>query len=90
MSANQRAKISPVRARTARDHFYNEQPSRFRLYRTMRLAKLFDVNATTIWRWKNNGTLPPPDVKMPGFEAWTEEQIQGVIKQRRQETTDAE
>jgi len=87
MSQRQRAK------KTARDHLgprrselaqqrkaaRDLQPNPMRLYRTYRLARLFDVDPATIWRWKQEGILPPPAVKFPGFEAWTEQQIAGVI-----------
>ena len=64
---------------------FNHTPYPFRLYRVGRVAKLFDVDKSTVWRWKKTGVLPPPAAIFPGFEAWTEEQIQEVIKRHRQE-----
>ena len=72
-------------AKHARISNYRANP--YQLYRVGRLAKLFDVDESTIWRWKQNGVLPPPAAKFPGFEAWTEQQIQQVIKRRRSEGT---
>jgi predicted DNA-binding transcriptional regulator AlpA len=49
-----------------------------RLYRTVRLAKLWDVDPATIWRWRKRGVLPPP-VHVGGITGWTEEQLKTVI-----------
>jgi predicted DNA-binding transcriptional regulator AlpA len=49
-----------------------------RLYRTVRLAKLWDVDPATIWRWRQQGILPPP-VHVGGITGWTEEQLKTVI-----------
>lgn len=60
-----------------------QRPNPFRLYRTERLAELFDVDPSTIWRWRKSGELPPP-VEIGGVHGWTEEQLREVIERRRQ------
>ncbi len=49
-----------------------------RLYRTLRLAKLWDVDPATIWRWRQQGILPPP-VHVGGITGWTEGQLKAVM-----------
>jgi len=49
-----------------------------RLYRTLRLAKLWDVDPATIWRWRQQGILPAP-VRVGGVTGWTEEQLKSVM-----------
>ena len=81
------AKMSRV-AITRIDLDYQAHP--LRLYRSSRLAKLFGVDESTIWRWKQSGVLPPPAAKFPGFEAWTEEQLVDRVRQARGEAEDAD
>jgi predicted DNA-binding transcriptional regulator AlpA len=54
-----------------------------RLYRPGRLARLFDVHMTTIWRWQQNGTLPPPVEISPGIRGWPEGQIRELMEKRQ-------
>lgn len=49
-----------------------------RLFRPTRLARLLGVDASTIWRWRRDGVLPPP-VEVGGITGWTEEQIREVL-----------
>jgi predicted DNA-binding transcriptional regulator AlpA len=84
-----RNRSTPSRSKPDRPPHARGEPHPYRLYRVTRLAALFDVDYSTIWRWKKSGVLPPPAVQFPGFEAWTEEQIKQVIEQRRQEAADA-
>ena len=50
-----------------------------RLYRTHRLAELFDVNPSTIWKWRKRGILPEP-ICFGGVHAWTEPQLEALFK----------
>jgi hypothetical protein len=74
------------RHRRRRDEHFSA--SRFRLYRTYRLAELFDVHPATIWRWRQTGVLPEPAAKIGGIEAWTDAQIAPLIEQRPTEAGD--
>jgi hypothetical protein len=74
------------RQRRRRDAHFSA--SRFRLYRTYRLAELFDVHPATIWRWRKLGILPEPAAKIGGIEAWTDAQIAPLIEQRPTEAGD--
>jgi predicted DNA-binding transcriptional regulator AlpA len=65
----------------ARNPQPNFQPHPFRIYRTERLAELFDVDRATIWRWRINGTLPP-FVEIGGIRGLTEQQLGEVMRQR--------
>jgi len=58
------------------------KPSPFRIYRTHRLAELFDVDPSTIWKWRQNGTLPEP-VRIGGVHGWTEDQLEELFARRR-------
>jgi predicted DNA-binding transcriptional regulator AlpA len=58
--------------------------SKLHIIRPKRLAELFDVNMTTIWRWRKAGVLPPPVQIGPGIKGWTEDEIAELIEQRRQ------
>lgn len=42
-----------------------------RLYRPTRLAKLFGIDLSTLWRWEQLGLLPKP-VMIGSFKAWPE------------------
>jgi hypothetical protein len=53
-----------------------------RLYRSGALAALFGTDPSTIWRWRKNGTLPPPDAKIGSLEAWTHQLIAGLLGKR--------
>jgi predicted DNA-binding transcriptional regulator AlpA len=59
------------------------QPHPMRLYRTTRLANLFGVDASTIWRWRKAGVLPPP-IQIGGVHGWTEAQLQPLMQARLQ------
>ncbi len=52
----------------------------FRLYRTGRLAKLLDVDPSTIWKWRQNGTLPEP-IQIGGIKGWSEQQLEEIFAQ---------
>ena len=58
-------------------------PHPFQLFRTDRLAQLFDVNESTIWRWRQNGVLPA-FVEIGGIRGLTSEQVAQVLAQRRE------
>ena len=53
-------------------------PSRLKLIREHRLAKLFDVDPSTIWRWKRDGILPEP-IKIGGIVGWPEHQLLDLL-----------
>jgi predicted DNA-binding transcriptional regulator AlpA len=53
----------------------------FVIFRPQRLADLLDVDRTCIWRWRQNGTLPPP-VEIAGIKGWTWAQIEHLFAQR--------
>jgi predicted DNA-binding transcriptional regulator AlpA len=50
------------------------------LYRPHRLARLLDVDPSTIWRWRQQGVLPEP-VVIGGVRGWTEAQLQHLLGQ---------
>jgi predicted DNA-binding transcriptional regulator AlpA len=56
-------------------------PHPLKLYRRGLLAALFGVDQCTIWRWRKNGTLPPP-VEIGSVVGWTQEMIEPLLKQR--------
>src|SRR4051794_12791008 len=51
----------------------------FKLYRVNRLAEIFDVNESTIWRWRQRGLLPA-FVEIGGIKGLTEQQLAEVIE----------
>jgi predicted DNA-binding transcriptional regulator AlpA len=53
----------------------------FTIFRPQRLAELLDVDRSSIWRWRRNGTLPPP-VEIAGIKGWTYSQIEHLFAQR--------
>jgi hypothetical protein len=57
------------------------QANPFRLYRVGRLAELFDVDRTTIWRWERAGVLPA-FVQIGGVRGLTEAQFAELLKER--------
>jgi predicted DNA-binding transcriptional regulator AlpA len=73
-SAVRKSKKRKRRSGIQRDH----GPHPFRVYRPDRLALLFDVDPSTIWRWYKTGVLPEP-VRIGGIHGWTHEQIKSVI-----------
>lgn len=58
------------------EHPYPDSP--LRVYRTARLARLFDVSTVTIWRWRKIGKLPPPD----SINGWSQAQIDALRAKR--------
>ena len=72
-----RERSGPVRV-PAHPH----DPDALRLYRPSRLAALFDVDQSTIWRWRKDGTLPP-FTQVGGISGLTEEQVAEVIERNR-------
>jgi hypothetical protein len=60
----------------------------FELYRVGRLARLFDVDRATIWRWKRDGKLGPW-VRIGGIEAMTGERVAALLAQSQQGASDA-
>jgi len=59
-----------------------------KLYRPHRLAELFGVDPTTIWRWRQNGVLPEP-VEIGGIHGWTEVQVAKLLQADREGGDDA-
>jgi predicted DNA-binding transcriptional regulator AlpA len=55
------------------------EPNPVRLYRPTRLAKLFDIDLSTLWRWEKLGLLPRPVQIGPGFKAWTEPDLKAWL-----------
>jgi hypothetical protein len=53
------AKRKRVRKKTPAATGVTQPLHPFELYRPGRLAQLFHVDPTTIWRWQRDGTLPP-------------------------------
>jgi predicted DNA-binding transcriptional regulator AlpA len=46
------------------------------IFRTSRVAQIFDCDASTIWRWwAKLKILPPPTEFSPGVSGWTGQQI---------------
>lgn len=64
-------------------------PHPFRFYRPTRLAKLFDVDVSTIWRWEKDGILPPAVQIGPGVRGWTEDRLKKLLDERRREAEGA-
>lgn len=56
-------------------------PSPYKIYRTSRLAELFDVDASTIWRWRKRGVLPKFK-RIGGIEGLTEVQLADFLAQQ--------
>jgi hypothetical protein len=76
-----RRRASRARPRATRVVDFGANPNR--IYRPGRLAELFDVDGTTIWRWSKNGTLPQ-FVEIGGIRGLTEQQVTELLEQRRQ------
>jgi hypothetical protein len=57
--------------------------SPLKLIRPGRLAQLWDVDPSTIWRYRKDGILPPP-VQVGCIEGWTEDQLKAVMRPRQQ------
>lgn len=81
MAPNDKRKLARKRKRAT---FGSPHP--FRIYRTGRLADLFDVDPSTIWRWRRDGFLPP-FAKIGGVEGLTGIQVEGR-KANDEERTD--
>jgi predicted DNA-binding transcriptional regulator AlpA len=64
-------------------HFREQHP--LRIIRPTRLAELFSVDVSTIWRWRQNGVLPPPVEISPAIRGWLESEIRDLLEKRRQE-----
>jgi prophage regulatory protein len=56
-------------------------------YRPKDLAKMFKVNASTIWRWLAAGYLPEPIKLAENSTAWYAEEINEWIASRPRLTT---
>jgi predicted DNA-binding transcriptional regulator AlpA len=52
--------------------------SRMKFIRVSRLARLLDVDQSTLWRWRRDGVLPPP-VRIGGIVGWPEHQLLDVL-----------
>jgi predicted DNA-binding transcriptional regulator AlpA len=69
---------------TGRPRPKNPEPAAFaalRLIRPKKLAALFDVNQSTLIRWRKQGLLPKP-VEIGGVIGWTEEVLREFLKRR--------
>jgi len=65
-------------AKAAKTH-----PAALCLIRPGQLARLLDVDHSTIWRWAKNGVLPPPRQIGPAVHGWPEDEIAQLIERRR-------
>jgi hypothetical protein len=54
-----RASTGLSKAEKRRARLQEAHPHPYALYRTGRLAELFDVDPSTIWKWRKTGVLPP-------------------------------
>ena len=63
-------------------------PHPFRIYRTNRLADLFSVDESTIWRWRRDGILPE-FTKIGGIEGLTGDQVADLLKVRKPDTEES-
>lgn len=62
--------------------------SPLRLIRPSRLAQLLDCDPSTVWRWRQDGTLPPPIV-ICGIKGWPEHELVKWLEARRKPREDA-
>lgn len=56
-----------------------------RLIRTNRLAKLLDVDQSTIWRWRQTGVLPEP-IQIGGVRGWLQPQLEELLAKSQPKT----
>jgi predicted DNA-binding transcriptional regulator AlpA len=56
-----------------------EATSPLKIVRPSRLARLLDVDPSTLWRWRKEGILPPP-VKIGGISGWPEQQLRQLLE----------
>lgn len=55
----------------------DESPERNAYWRVSRVAAHFDVAASTIWRWTEQGRIPKP-VKIGGATRWRRADIEAI------------
>src|SRR5689334_7462536 len=79
LSRGKARKRAERRARDKTAHVANP----LRLYRPSRLAELFDVDESTIWRWRIKGVLPA-FTQIGGIRGLTEQQVEQVLAQHRE------
>jgi predicted DNA-binding transcriptional regulator AlpA len=53
----------------------------FTIFRPQRLSELLDVDRSTVWRWRRDGTLPEP-IEIGSIRGWTFAQIEHLLAQR--------
>lgn len=63
---------------------FSYQAHPLRVYRPGRLARLLDVNPSTIWRWEKDGVLPRA-IEYGGVRGWTETTLAKWFEEREQE-----
>jgi predicted DNA-binding transcriptional regulator AlpA len=57
-------------------------PASLSLIRPGHLARLLDINSSTVWRYIKNGTLPAPRQVGPGVKGWTRADIAELLERR--------
>jgi predicted DNA-binding transcriptional regulator AlpA len=58
------------------------EPHPLRIFRVGRLARLLDIDPSTLWRWVRDGEWPPPIEIGRGVKGWPEAQIKDLIEKR--------
>jgi predicted DNA-binding transcriptional regulator AlpA len=70
----------PVSRKRAGSEVVRTSP--LRLIRLSRLAQLLDCDPSTIWRYEQDGTLPPP-IQIAGIKGWPEHELLKWLEKRR-------
>jgi predicted DNA-binding transcriptional regulator AlpA len=60
-----------------------------RFARADKLAAMFGVNVSTIWRWAENGRLPRPQRIGPGVTCWDLDAVLAAIERNQAQERDA-
>jgi predicted DNA-binding transcriptional regulator AlpA len=77
---DEQVRVRPTSAKATTADVMRSSP--LKLIRPGRLAKLLDCDPSTIWRWEDDGTLPPPIV-IAGVKGWPEHELLEWMKARR-------
>lgn len=74
-----------MRGRTRIGALPASSSSPIRIIRPSRLATLWNIDPSTVWRWVKGGVLPPPIQIGPGIKGWREDDLKALLERRRGE-----
>jgi predicted DNA-binding transcriptional regulator AlpA len=65
------------------------EPHALRLYSPSRVANLFEIDTSTLWRWREQGLMPKPITLPSGKKVWREPDLKSWLDELQADQAEA-